>query len=304
MCKKKVVAIDAGKFNLKGKSEIGEVLFNTKFSLGHTDESMLGNGTYNVTIEDKELTIGNNASFGDKKEGKASDVHVWSTLTAIALLRGDAKQIILMYGESYNKYVQNEHKKLIKDRFEGKHKIEVNGEVHEFEITLCHILPEGLGHILCNLSAYMGVQYVIDWGGATVIFMEVLNGVPQPDKCHSFLIGVNNVNAIISSKLSKSGIGNYTENQVKEWVEKGCSNKKIQQVIDNVITEQLYTLDDKLNGFGIDLHELLKTTFIGGTSQLLSSQIKKHYECAEIYPKGLTANVDGFWEYGRLKFGN
>lgn len=304
MCNKKVVAIDAGKFNLKGKSEVGDVLFNTKFSLGHTDESLLGKGTYNVTIGDKELTIGNNASFGDKKEGKASDVHVWSTLTAVALLRGDATKIILMYGESYNKYVQKEHKKLIKERFQGKHKIEVNGVVHEFEITLCHVLPEGLGHILSNLSAYMGVQYVIDWGGATVIFMEVLNGVPQPDKCHSFLIGVNNVNAIIASKLSKSGLGTHSENQIKEWVEDGCSNKAIQQIIDNVITEQLYKLDDKLNGFGIDLHEFLKVTFIGGTSQLLSSQIKKHYECAEIYSKCLTANVDGFWEYGRLKFGN
>ena len=156
--KRKIIAVDSGAFNTKGVSDIGEVLFNTKYSARHTDAGYLGEDTYNVTINGKELTIGNNATRTDKREGKHTDIHIWSALTAVAHLRGDADEIILGYGESFNKYVQDEQKKLIADKLVGKHTVEIENskgqkEVHTFEIVLVHVLPEGTGHILSNLRA-------------------------------------------------------------------------------------------------------------------------------------------------------
>ena len=97
--KRKIIAVDSGAFNTKGVSDIGEVLFNTKYSARHTDAGYLGEDTYNVTINGKELTIGNNATRTDKREGKHTDIHIWSALTAVAHLRGDADEIILGYVE-------------------------------------------------------------------------------------------------------------------------------------------------------------------------------------------------------------
>ena len=274
---RKIIAVDSGAFNTKGVSDIGEVLFNTKYSPRHTDAGYLGESTYNVTIDGKELTIGNNATRSDKKEGKHTDINIWSALTAVALLRGDADEIILGYGESFNKYVQDEQKKLITNRLVGKHTVEIennNGmkEVHSFEIVLVHVLPEGTGHILSNLRANLGVKYVFDWGGSTINFLEVINGRPS-ELSQSFPFGVHNINALASSAISKANLGTFSDAQVKQWVENGCPNRDIQREIDYVIEEQLYKIDDRLAGFNINLHEYLEVDFTGGTSELFKSQI-------------------------------
>ncbi|HSQ87766.1 ParM/StbA family protein [Romboutsia sp.] len=306
--KRKIVAVDSGAFNTKGKSNVGDVLYNTKYSPRHTDAGMLGENTYNTTINGKELTIGNTALRTDKREGKHTDIHIWSTLTSIALLRGDADEIILGYGESYNKYVQDEQKKAIQSRLLGRHKVEIqseNGkmETHEFEIVTVHVLPEGTGHILSNLKANLGVKYVFDWGGSTVNFLEVINGRPSENSI-SFPFGVHNVNAIVGDRISKAGLGTFSDSQIKDWVSNKCTNKDIQKIIDEVIDDQLYKIDDKLAGFNIDLHDYLEVSFTGGTTSLFDSQIRKHYACARIEQNCLTGNVQGFYEYMRLKYGS
>lgn len=300
---KKVVAIDAGKFNLKGKSDIGELLFNTKYSFGHTDTDMLGVNTFNIIFEGEEYTIGNNATFSDKNEGKDTKVHIMSTLSAVALLSGGAEEIILMYGESFNKYMNAEHKRKLKSKLEGRHTITVDGKAYTFTITLCHILPEGMGHILSNLKAYQGVQYTLDWGGTTVIFIKSINGRPDTEVSKSFHLGMHNICAIATDKIDKAGIGKYDSDLVDQWIKEGCKDMRIQKIINMVIKEQLLKIDDKLSGFGINLHEYLDVTFIGGTSDLFQSQIKEHYACARLYSDPLRANVNGFYEYGRMKFG-
>lgn len=300
---KKVVAVDAGKRNLKGRSDIGELLFNTKYSFGHTDDDMLGGNTFNIIFEGEEFTIGNNATFSDKNEGKDTKVHIMCTLSAVALLSGGAEEIILMYGESFNKYTNAEHKRKLKSKLEGRHTIVVDGKSYTFTITLCHILPEGMGHILCNLKAYQGVQYTLDWGGTTVIFIKTINGRPDTEVSKSFHLGMHHINATIADRLDKAGIGKYDGDLIDQWIKEGCKDMRIQKIIDIVIKEQLLKIDDRLAGFGINLHDYLDVTFIGGTSEQFQSQIKEHYACARLYSDPLRANVNGFYEYGRIKFG-
>ena len=71
---KRVLAIDNGKMNMKGKSEEKEIYYLNKYSEGHTD--LRGENTYNVTYDEKNYTVGNNAKNSDKLEGKASEGHI------------------------------------------------------------------------------------------------------------------------------------------------------------------------------------------------------------------------------------
>lgn len=309
LLKRKVVAIDSGAYNTKGKSSVGNIMFRTRFSLNHIDLGMCSNNnTYNVTINGKEYTIGDSADYEDISEGKDSEVHILTTLTSVALLRGDAKNIILMYGESYNMYSNPEQKRKIKNLLEGDHIVTVeskNGiiETHEFTIELVHILPEGVGHILQDLRNNLDIKYVWDWGGSTVNFLEVINGVPSK-KSRSFELGMHNLTGSVESAISKAGHGRRPEDLVKQWIENGCPDRDIQKIIDKELYDQLYKIDHELKKNSINLQKFHEVTFIGGTSQLFSKQIRERYSCAIVYPKCLTANVDGFYEYGRLKYGN
>jgi hypothetical protein len=305
---RKVMAIDSGAFNTKVVTDIGDAIFRTRYSPRHTDAGYLGSDTYNATIDGKELTIGNNATYSDKNEGKHTDPHIWSTLTAMALLRGDADEIILGYGESFNKYVQNRQKELISNKLIGDHIVEIENnkgqkEVHEFKIIKVHVLPEGTGHILSNLKANQGVRYVFDWGGSTINVLEIVNGRPT-ERSQSLQLGAYNINALVGSAISKAGLGRFSDEQIREWVEKGCPNIHIQREIDNVIEDQLYKIDDALSGFGINLHDYLEVDFVGGASALFESQIKKHWACARIQPDCVMSNVRGFYEFMRLKYGS
>ena len=102
MAKKKIIAIDNGKMNLKAKQGELELCYLNKYSKKLTDdENLLGKDTYNVTYKGNNFTIGANGKSSDRNEGKASDVHIVQALTAITrFIEPDCKEdIYLMYGE-------------------------------------------------------------------------------------------------------------------------------------------------------------------------------------------------------------
>ena len=175
------MGIDSGASGTKAKSPFGSLMFATKMTEGFT-QGMLGENTFNATIDGVDLTIGDKAEISDRKEGKDTDLHIYTTLVAAAKLRGDAEEVLIGYGESFNKYMQPKQKERIKQRLEGEHTvIFYNGEEveeHRFTIKLVHLLPEGLGTILCDLENNLGVKYIVDWGGSTVNFLEVFDGQP------------------------------------------------------------------------------------------------------------------------------
>lgn len=303
--KKIIITVDSGASNTKAKSEVGTLLYATKVTEGFTT-GFLGENTFNVEVDGVRMTIGDKAEYADKREGKDTNTHIWSTLVSVAKLRGDAEKVVLGYGESYNKYVQDEQREAIKSKLEGEHTVifyEGNKVIeHRFTIELVQILPEGLGHILMDLENNLGIKYVLDWGGSTVNFLEVHDGQPTRKNSTSFQLGSYNIYAEVKKSLSQKSLGNHSPLQVKNWVDNGCDNIDIQQVIDDVVKDKLKEIDSELDGLGINLHEFLEVEFIGGTAKLFSKQIKSHYKCAKLVDKPLTCNVEGFYEYMRLVY--
>lgn len=308
-----VVSIDNGLMNLKGKSKHGEIIYQNRCSVGFTDANLKGENTFNVKYGMKEWTIGENGSESQKLEGKDSEFHVVSCLTAITRLfpkkeliaskenKDGGKKIALIYFESMNRYFNEEHKNKLKTLFEGFHKIYVDGEEFVFTIEMCNILPEGIGHILMNMRAYTGVRTSIDMGGGTINFVRTINGRPSEDS-FSMPLGMHNIAAKVSKEISKAKAGNFDDNSIREFIRYGCSNNEINKIIENIIFEQFRILDNTLAGFGIDIHKLLEVDYIGGTSQEFSSQIRKYYANARVHEEGIMSNVRGGYEYGRVKY--
>jgi len=313
MTKKKIIAIDNGKMNLKAKHGEMELCYLNKYSKKLTDdENLLGKDTYNVTYKGNNYTIGANGKSSDRNVGKASEFHIVQALTSVTrFIEPNCKDdIYLMYGESADMYFNNRHKIDIKTKLEGKHTIYVNGVAYNFNIEFVQVLPEGIGHILQDLEKYAGVQYVVDIGGGTINFLKVVNGRPEPDSCRSFLLGVNNIISEVQTELIRAGFGTYDEDLIRQYLTtRECPNNSVLNKMDELVMEQLEKLDDALAVRDVNIHNLLKVQpvmFIGGGSVLFKEHINKYYKSEVIdnlvVKDALMANVRGFYEYGVAKF--
>lgn len=321
MNKRKVIAIDNGKKNLKAKCGDLEIVYANNYSEGHTPNvTLLGKNTYNVTYKNQEYTIGENARTSDKNIGKGSNIQIIQALTAITrfLTAGVNENICVLYGESVDKYFDNEHKKNIKALLEGGHTIIVDGNdgvvTYTFTVEEVHILPEGTGELLSDfVNKIEGTYYVVDIGGGTINFLTTSGCRPEPEKSTSLPLGINNIITKIMKNAKRKGIDGV-EGQYKlihEYLKdrKKCVSTKLDNIIEETIFEQFKELDDNLAGYGVNLHELLKiqpVMFIGGGSQLFKSQIDKYYKCevsteSLVVENPIMSNVRGFYNYGLIK---
>lgn len=253
----------------------------------------------------------------DKLEGKASEGHILCALVAITHFLTPGKcedDIVLMYGESVDMYFNETHKKDLKKKLEGTHKIIVDEEEYEFTIGLAVILPEGMGHILQDLPNNMGKQYVIDIGGGTLNFLSIFNGLPNDEQSFSTEYGMNYLNGKVRREFKRRGLGNIKPDLADSYINRINDNtlpKNIQEIIEEcVINEQFKALDEELAIEGLNIHKQLEhypLTCIGGGSELLSDLLETHYKTsngkkATVVEAPLMANVRGFYTYGVAKY--
>lgn len=307
--KRKIIAIDCGKMNLKAKCGEQEIVYKNSYSIRHTDESLLGDNTFNVVYDGNMYIIGNNGSKALSGEGKESRIHLVSALTAITHFldpEDDNDDIYVMYGESVDRYFNQKHKNYIKKNLEGTHEIMVGDKMFNFRVKYVHILPEGIGHILENLGKYRGVQYVVDIGGSTINFLTVINGRPIEEESRSYPMGIHNIKAKVGKAINTAGLGRFKDTLIDEFINNGCSNSEIQAIINNTIEDHFEEFNDELKNLGVEIEKLLgahSVVFIGGGSELFRNQIELYYENATITDEPLLANVRGFYTYGVAKFG-
>lgn len=307
----KIIAMDSGKFNLKAMESNGKsLIFRNKITKGRNIDLGVNKGnTYNVTYNEEKYVVGNGGNYSDSQEGKATEEHKISTLTAITQFldkESKGEEVILIYGESVNKYYSATQRKEIKNMFEGRHQIVVDDIEYDFTITKAHILLEGLGCILENYDQFTGMQYIVDIGGKTINFLTVNNAIPIEQECTSYGMGVNNIVSKTVESLHKAGYDLRTE-LVDEFIREGATTKQVQQIIDNEIEDQLDMFDNALGNKGINIHSILKVykvNFIGGGSELFKDYIAKHYGSnANVIENAVYSNVKGFCTYGESVYG-
>lgn len=315
-----ICAMDNGKNDCKfkfGESKAYERKRGNKFLRGLT-RVLKGKDTFNVEYEGIQYTIGSNATKFDWEEGKASDFHIMSTLCEIARVlppssEGIVHKIKMVYSESCGVFFDKntDNVATIIEKLKKQHTVIVDGITYTFIIEDIEVLPEGLGHIYLDLDKYAGEQYVIDIGGATINFLRVVDGMPDPDMCTSFMLGLNNVLNQAIPLLKGADKGILTTEGVKEILTGKNTDQESFDIVQQCIKDQLMELDDALMPLNIDIKKLIKTqkfTFTGGCAEPFKEQILNHYSTpipAEelIVAEGDMTNVRGSYEYAMMLWG-
>ena len=300
---RKIIAIDCGKMNLKATDGKKEVIYTNKFSNNYESEAILGKNTFNVCYENFKYTIGNGATKHERKEGKDSDFHIISALTAVTkFITPTDASVRLIYGESIDMYYNKDHKNNLKSKLLGKQKIVVNEIEYEFNIESVLILPEGVGHVLCDMSKYSGIQHVVDIGGGTINFLSVSDGSPKKEESFSVPMGIHNLVTKIKTECKRKKLGTINDETLSSFLTKGSPNEKIQKVIDDVAKEHFNQFNDEVASHGVDIENLFTLSFTGGGSETLKEIVQKIYPNASIVSDCLLANVKGFCMYGKSKY--
>lgn len=310
-----IIAMDNGKMN--GKAICGEqrVFYPNRYSEGFADVYNTNEtDSFNVSYQGAKWTIGAIGTQNNALEGKETNFHKISTLTALTRFIDEREErpIYLIYGESMNKYFNEDHKAKIKYALEGQHRITVNGRAFTFKIENVHILPEGIGHILQDITNNMGYRYICDIGGTTVNWIEVNNGKPIKEKSFSRGLGFHNLTSIVATTLSQNGL-DVADEVVPEYIKdrNNIQNSALKEIINNCIEKQLREIDSILEKRNVKISGILEhnnVTFVGGTSGEFKDEIIKHYRTDEgkiptILDDCMFATVKGFYDYGVAVYG-
>lgn len=304
----KIVGMDIGNENMQIVIQNIRLMFKNKVDEGRLiDTNLTGrNNTYNVEYNGKKYIVGDYAEQpSSRMEGKNSEKHLLACLTGLSTCIDSGTNIKLVIGESLNVYFNKDHKDGIRQRFVGEHKIKVNGQIYDYNIKDIHILPESVGHKLLKHQNYKNnkVSYTIDMGSSTVNFGYYEGLIPIESKSEAYPLGMHNLISNIRKSFSRNGGPlNCTQQQIKEYIENGCKNSKLQNIIEIEINKQFDKLESLLEGDGIKIHDLDEVEFCGGLTLTLKKYIDARYKNAIIVDNALWTNVEGFFKFAQQRF--
>lgn len=303
-----VVAGDIGNENIKIVTSKNIFTMKNKVDKGKWIDTDLtkNNNTFNVIYKNEKYVVGNYAErYSTRMEKKNSTSHLINCLVALSRVINSGSKVYLTLGESLNAYFNVEHKKKIKENFIGEHEIFVNDKRYIFFIEDIHILPESVGHKLLNYQNYKGnrVSYTIDMGSSTINYGYYEGLLPIESRSSAYTLGMHNLISNISKSFSRSGGPNNTSpQQIRDYIEFGCKNQKLKNIIDTEINKQFDKLDSLLEADGTRLYELDEVEFCGGVSITLEKYIKDRYKNAIIVEDPLWSNCKGFFRFSCQRF--
>ena len=305
---KVVIGLDAGNENIKVVIFNGKIIIKNKVDKNKQIDVSISktNDTFNVTYKDTCYVVGNHAEQpSSRMEGKNTSKHLICALVAISQLVTNGSELYIVIGESANVYFNQEHKKNLIEIFTGIHNIKVNDKEYEYLIKEVYVLPEGIGHKITNYQNYINnkVSYTVDIGSSTLNYIYTEGLVPIESRCASFPMGMHNLVSNIRKSLSRNGGPlNMTDQQIKEYIENGCKNEKISNIINAEIIKQFNRLDSYLEADGIRIRDLPEVEFCGGGAVTLQRYIEDIYDNSIIVDDPLWSNVKGFYKFANQKY--
>lgn len=316
-CNLKLIALDNGLKNLKiryGKGEDQKIIYQNKMTIGNS--KILGKNTYNVIRGKKKYTVGENALVGEYNEGKADECHIINALVGVTHCIEDKlanEKILLIYGESVNKYYDDKHIEVLKEKLQGEHNITVNGDRYIFTIENLVVLPEGCGYLFSNISKNQKIKYIIDIGGTTVNFIVAKNCVPIEDSSFSTKLGINSLVEKIRNSLIKNGYGgDLHDDEITSLIEEKYLDAEGNRIVEEAINDRLQAIERAISKNGFDVMQQLRNNgdsieFIGGGSEILRAYIKNYFKTESgvtpnVVDGAVWSNVNGFYSYGEVVF--
>lgn len=303
-----VAAVDLGNYNIKLVTSRNKIIIRNKIDKSRRIDTSLtnGNSTFNVEYDGEIYTVGDGAEQpSNRMEGKNSRNHLIALLVTLSTVIDTNSVVKLVVGESLNVYFNQDHKESMKNNFIGQHHIIVNDKEYDIYISDIHILPESVGHKLLEHQKYINnkVSYTIDFGSSTINYGHYEGLIPVESKSAAYPLGMHNLIANIGKKFARSGgPNNCSSQQIIEYINFGCKNEKLQQIIDLEINKQFDKLESLLEADGVKLEYIDEIECCGGMAITLASYIKSRYMNAYIVKEPLTSNVDGFYKFAQQRF--
>ena len=317
------IAVDSGKFATKfavaTQDKDGQFSgyttgqFRTKMCKGNFDDDEIGNNTYVCEIEDMVLKIGNAATQGTELEtSKMSAVHRYCTLLAIAKNVDDGDKVYAAVCMPINEHSVVEKRLAFKNfvlpegKVTVKYKVDRQNVVEKtFEIKERYVFPESEGGLYLDMIKNDGVAAIVDIGSLNVHASYFVDFKADMTSSMTSELGgqilINALSAELSAQFTRCSEAFVAQLLKKapedRYLTPTVPNKEIEEASKKLIKEFLINhvkgirrMCDTRN-WSIDY---IPITFVGGTSALLSTEIKEVFgPSAYIPPRPELANVVG-----------
>ena len=316
-----MMVIDNGKMNLKAICEDEELIYRNNIIKGVSQVGLLSENTHNVTFEMIDYTVGNSAYEKEMEEGKGSDEDMVTCFTAITKLLEKKElaeenvDIVLIYGESMNKYLNVGYKNFLTEKFLGEKKITRDGVEYKFNITECHILPEGIGILFEELLEEEEIKelyYITDIGGSTINYLTVSEFLPVEKECFSEEKGVHFLARRLTNFIRQRG-EIINEDVIKKNLvaERSLGNEVLDELKKEFGLKYVAeTIEKSWKSIGVNIKEMISYQpfyITGGGAGLFKEELEEYFKVGNktvtIKPQSVWSNCRGFRNYGKYKLG-
>lgn len=302
------LGLDNGSGNLQLVTSTTRFLMENKIDEDRVLDKELSRNenSFNVIYKDKQYLVGAAANNPTGQvEGKHTERHLISMLTAFTQSIPNNSIVNMATGESMDKYFNAKHKEMLINKFTGDHEIIVDGKTYNYTIQKVHVLPEGIGHKLLAPGNYKGrITWTVDLGASTANFLYCNGLLPDEAYSKSFQLGMHKLVSNIKTAISRNGYGKSVPTKnVDNYIKNGCNIPEIQEIINQEVFTLLETFHNSLVTT-IDLDDVFveEIEFLGGTSIRLQQYIKQRYEKAIFIENGMWTNAEGFAKFAIAKF--
>ena len=312
-----LVSIDNGKMNMKARCRGKEYIYKNNIQKGKSKGGLLGKDTHNVTFYEIDYIVGDTATEKNREEGKARSEDIITTLTVITKFIEELNyqkkglKFIVTYGESMNKYFSEKHQQFLRQQFVGEQKITRDGEEYEFEIVDLHVLPEGVGIVLEDLSLKKDVDdlyYITDIGGTTINFLKVVGLLPAKGECFSEKRGMTILKKKLVDFIKQNDVEiNY--DIVSKNLKKGGSlgNKKLDELKKRFGLEYVAKkIDEAWLSQDVNIKSMINyqpVYITGGGAEVFKDELEEYFRVGEdtvkIKEDAVWSNCRGFSIYGK-----
>lgn len=278
-----IIAVDNGGLNTKIFSEVMEdpISISSRKAYGHNNLRLtksLGEGSYKIKWDDQyyffgSLILESDAEMSGYTNTKAKPFFILSILQAVALYGFDKNKVITC--TPFSRYTDEERGN-IESMLVGKHELEINDELYEFEITDVLVTSETSPAFFVDMPE--GKVRWLDLGSRTVGY-STSHYIPEEE--------ILDLLDKESNTIEKEGLD---INRLHD-----ATVDKFRQYVDNLSKElnRKWDEDDYIIVFGG-----------GALNDNLMVAIKELYTNIEIAEDPLHQQVRGMLEIGLAEFGS
>lgn len=306
-----LVVVDPGKHTTKALNKKGDlVYFRTKLS-DNTQEYEVRGNSYDVEFENYRYIVGEQAEEQSFDVSKTNMLHKLVTYVAISRLVENNSSINLVINcpVSIYKYKpkRDEYKNYIYNN--GAFDITIDGADFHYEIEDVLVLPEDYGVVYKHPLLFKDKRVaLVGLGGLNMNFMIIDNLIPEISTMFTVDHGGNELETNITNELNSLLALNISHKEAPYIIEnrgikiRGRIDRDSTQVVEGAIIDFIDTViqEIKKNGHNPDILDIV---FVGGTSEIIQSQIENTIEHALVAKEAQWAAVEGSLILGEFKYG-